>query len=395
MVTNLETESAMRAVETPAKARVSTDIFTTMDAARRDWEELSERAIASPYQSFAFLSAWRETIGEKLGVAPFVIVLRDASGRPQALLPLCVEKPAGLRVAAFLGGRDSNFNLPLLRPGARFDETTLRAALREAAKAAQEPPDLFLLKNQPRSFDGLANPLVFADSRPSASFAYGAALPESVDALAARQSKDTRKKLRKKEARLAEMGELSYEHCVTGARAGDIVDALIAQKTARLAEMGVADDFDAEATRRLLQRLSESGESSGLELHALSVGGRVVATYAGLAHAGRFSGMLNSFEADEEIARSSPGDLLLHALMRDLVTRGFTRFDLGVGEARYKNAVCDETIELYDTLLPVSLRGAAFATLLSAYLQLKRQVKQTPVLAKAHAQLRRALRGRE
>jgi CelD/BcsL family acetyltransferase involved in cellulose biosynthesis len=71
---------------------------------------------------------------------------------------------------------------------------------------------------------------------------------------------------------------------------------------------------------------------------------------------------------------------LLQALLRNLVSRGFTHFDLGVGEARYKNAVCDETIELCDVVVPVTLKGALAAPLLATFVAAKRKIKQNPSL---------------
>ncbi|QGM99250.1 GNAT family N-acetyltransferase [Methylocystis parvus] len=376
-------------VLTEIPVRATTDAFPRLSDARDLWLELSERAAISPYQTYSFASAWFETIGRAEGVRPFIIVERDHLGRPRALLPLCVQTRAGCDIAQFLGGRESNFNLPLLAPGARYDGAGLRALLLKAARAAQSVPDLIYLRNQPRRFDAFDNPLAFPDARPSASFAYGTTLPARVEELAARLSKDARKKLKKKEARLAEMGALSYEHGVAGTRALDVIETLIRQKTARFSDMGVVDSFERRRVRAFLDRLLDQKGDGALELHALSVGGRIAATYAGIVRGGRFSGMLNSFEMDEELARSSPGDLLLHALMRNLVSRGMTHFDLGAGEARYKNAVCDETIELCDVIMPVSTRGMALAPAFSAYLQLKRRVKQNPALSGAYFRAKR------
>jgi CelD/BcsL family acetyltransferase involved in cellulose biosynthesis len=105
---------------------------------------------------------------------------------------------------------------------------------------------------------------------------------------------------------------------------------------------------------------------------------------------GRFSALANSYDTDEEIARCSPGDILLRAVMRDLVERGFAYFDLGVGEARYKEAVCDETIALYDLVMPVTTRGALAAPLLRIFLDCKRRVKQTPWLSRLSERARRS-----
>lgn len=363
------------------------EVFTCFAEARADWLALARDATISPYQSFGFLSAWQETVGRAEGVTPFLIVARDPAGRPTALLPMGV-KDKGIRIGLFLGGREANFNLPLLRPGAGHDEASLRALLRDAARHAPAPPDVIFLRNQPRRFESFDNPLVFASAKPSASFAYGVTLPHTPGELTARLSKDSRKKLRRKEARLAELGEIAYEHQARGARAGEIVDALLAQKAARFSNIALGDAFARCDLPRLLNMLRERDEDGALELHALSVGGRIVATYAGVVRGGRFSAMLNSFEMDEGIARCSPGELLLHALMRNLAARGMTHFDLGAGEARYKSAVCDETIALYDEILPISPRGIAAAPLLSGYLRLKRRIKRTPVLARSYYRLR-------
>ena len=87
---------------------------------------------------------------------------------------------------------------------------------------------------------------------------------------------------------------------------------------------------------------------------------------------------------------STPGEILLTALLENLGRRGFTHFDLGIGEAPYKDAVCDEAIELYDTVLAVSPAGALVAPLLRASLACKRSVKQTPWLLRWFERLRRA-----
>ncbi|WP_051133981.1 GNAT family N-acetyltransferase [Methylocystis sp. ATCC 49242] len=395
MVSNPETPGNAELATEPVSARPFTiDVIDNIADTRAAWVELSAVATTSPYQSCLFLSTWFDTVGREERLEAFIIVARDATGSPRALLPFAIDTRGPLRIAMFLGGRESNFNLALLRSGCRFDEKSIRALLRDAARRAANPPDVYYLRNQPRRFEGIENPLAFAGAMPSASFAYGVALPATEAELAARLSKESRKKLRKKEARLAEMGELRYEHRQTGPRAQEILNALIDQKSARFADMGVGGVFDGVGMREMLRRLSvETGEGS-LELHALSVDGRIVATYAGLTRGGRFSALLNSFDMDEEVARCSPGDLLLHALMRDLVARGMTYFDLGAGEARYKNAVCDETIELCDTVTPASWKGVVAAPLLVIFLRAKRRIKQTPALARVFSRLRRLLRGR-
>jgi CelD/BcsL family acetyltransferase involved in cellulose biosynthesis len=366
MVTNLETLAE--------REQSSFEVFDRLPDSREDWAVLFKIATASPYQNYDYVAAWFETIGTARQLKPMIVVARDGAGRPLALFPLATRRAAGLRVAEFLCGGESNFNLGLFRPGAAFDPRRLLLA---AARSRADSPDLFYLRNQPRRFGAFENPLTGGDVNPSPSFAYGATLPVSVAALDAQLSKASRKKLRKKERRLTELGALVFEHAANGARAREIVAALIAQKSTRLASRGVDGVFAEPEMRSFIERVCDAG---ALEAHALSLSGRIIATYFGLARNGRFSGLANSFDMDEEIARCSPGDILLHAVLRDLVSRGFECFDLGVGEAPYKEAVCDEAIELFDLVIPVTSRGALAAPVFRSLINCKRLVKQTPWL---------------
>jgi CelD/BcsL family acetyltransferase involved in cellulose biosynthesis len=392
MVTKLQTYVAEGARSLrPASLRVA--VHAAPAKARDVWEALYAAAPASPYQAYAFNAAWMATLGRARGEEAFIVAATDDAGRPAALLPFVIRRCGPLRIARFACGSESNFNLPLLADAAR-DAKTAQALLIEAAKATTPAPDLFFLCNQPKRFDGSDNPLVADDAVPSPSFAYGAALPAEVAALEARFSKDSRKKLRKKETRLVQSGALLYEHAATGAAARDIIEALLRQKAARLAARGVASQIGDAAMRDFLLQLLDAAPQSGVEVHALRHSGEIVAAYVGLARGARFCAMLNSFTMDEEIARSSPGDLLLHALLRNLIARGFTHFDLGAGEARYKDAVCDETIELYDSLIAVTPLGALAGGSLRFLQRAKRYVKQTPWLFDALNGLRRRLKGR-
>ena len=316
-----------------------------------------------------------------------IVVARDQTGRPLALLPFAIAKSGPLRVAMFLCGRECNFNLGLFRRDVEFDRCSALSLLKDAAIRSPRP-DLYLLRNQPKQFGGMDNPLLFSHFQPSPSSGYGTILPSDAISLESRSSKETRKKLRKKEARLSELGELTYEHNASGARAKAILDTLIAQKSKRLKTANVASNLQERSFEAFLTRIAPLEDEGALELHALTLSGRIVATYAGLTHAGRFSAMLNSYDMNEDIARCSPGDLLLHALLRNLISRGFTHFDLGAGEARYKNAVCDETIELHDTILPITAKGISAAPAISLALRLKRKAKRTPWMSRVVATVR-------
>ena len=99
--------------------------------------------------------------------------------------------------------------------------------------------------------------------------------------------------------------------------------------------------------------------------------------------------MFISYEAEAEIARCSPGEILLNEIVRDLIERRFTTFDLGVGEARYKAHCCETEEPLFDSFVATNLAGRALGAALLGRQRAKRLVKQSPSIWKLVSRLRR------
>ena len=219
------------------------------------------------------------------------------------------------------------------------------------------------------------NPLALLDHQASPSAAYGTGLPEKAETLfAAKLSKDARKKLRKKESRLAASASLTHRVAVTPEEQATILEAFLAQKIERFRARNIASDFGSPAMRAFIEAAS-APNGRGLELHALYADERIVAVYGGASWQGQWSGMFNAFDTSDEIAKASPGDLLLMKVIAKACADGLTRFDLGIGEARYKAALCDETIPLFDARFAVTLRGRIATDVHAMRQRIKRGVK--------------------
>lgn len=346
------------------------------------WAELETIAPCSAYQTQAFARAWLATLGQDL--TPLFIAAKDHEDRVVALFCLGIETLGPLRRAIFLGAKDSNFNLGLFRTPQSFTRADIEALFKQAARQlGNAAPDIFLLLNLPYQWAGVPNPLALLPHQKSPSFAYGTLLPrEAEQFFSAKQSKERRKKLRKKEARLAEIGAQRHLTNDDEETARKILDAFISQKTARCEAQAIDVDFGDPCRQRFFERLGvpRDGQSPVLEVHALACGEKIIAVFGGLPHRDTFSGMVMSFDADPDIARSSPGELLLLKAIATQCARGVTRFDLGIGEADYKTTYCETTIELFDVIMPATLRGRLFAPLLRLQLRLKRLIKHNPQL---------------
>jgi CelD/BcsL family acetyltransferase involved in cellulose biosynthesis len=361
------------------------DVFLSLGEARRDWAELEAVSPASPYQAFAFADAWFATIGAARHASQFIVVARDAGGAPLALLPLLRRSFGPLGVVEFIGGKHANFNLALFPPGRGWSAEALLSLLAAAAGRAEARVDLYAFLNQPCDWQGRPNPLAALGGRPSPSFGYKSELPPDFEAWrAARHSRATRKKLRQKAGRLATMGEVSHIIARDQAEAERTLDALIAQRQERARAAGSLDasaSAEAQAFLRQLSTPAPAGARSIMELHALMLDERIVATFAALCGRDRLSGLVVSYEADREIARCSPGELIVQEVVRSAISRGFTTFDLGVGEARYKDECCEATEPLFDTFIATSPLGRLAAFLYDVERRVKRTVKRSPRLS--------------
>ncbi|MGL4975348.1 MAG: GNAT family N-acetyltransferase, partial [Bosea sp. (in: a-proteobacteria)] len=111
-------------------------------------------------------------------------------------------------------------------------------------------------------------------------------------------------------------------------------------------------------------------------------------------HRTRFSGMATSFEMGGEIAKTSPGEILLVDLIKRKCLSGIEVFDLGVGDARYKTTICDEKDDLVDSFFTVTVKGRAYAHFSRWKRALKGAIKQNPTALKIAQRASGLLSGR-
>ena len=381
---------AWRAAAGSPRAFAAVEVFDTLAAARDAWDEIARTAPASPYQRFAFVRQWLETIGAARRVTPMIVVARDAASEVAALLPLGTLSYRGLRLAAFLGGKDTNYNLGLFRPGPVWSLDEIRSLLAAAAQLTTPGVDAFLLVNQPTAWEGAPHPLAVLPSQPSLGAGYKSVLPDDFSLwFDSHLSKKAQKKLRNKVRHLELKGPILWRRVDDAPEIERVLAAFHAQKSARLGARRITNAYEESAARQFLRELALSDAAGGrsLELHALSVGERIVATFGGLPAGDRISGLFVSFDGDPEIAQSSPGNLIIQAVIRDAIARGFKTFDLGAGDARYKLEVCETEERLVDSAFAVTVPGRLASLLFLAKQRMKRRVKDSPRLAAWFARL--------
>ena len=369
------------------------EVFDDFARAERDWRRLEATCAASPYQTFAFCSAWMATIGATEGATPLIAIARARGGEPIALLPLQRRRFGPLNVASFQGGRMANYQFGLFREPDSWARADVVPLLQRIAGRARV--DLFVFAQQPLAWRGRVNPLRELGGAPSPSFAYATRLDDDYSAwLAAHYSADARKKRRAKTRKLGALGPLTAARAATPAARRAAFEAFLAQKRARMAALALPDEFEDPAMRAFVALLGgvESDEpEAGFDWFVASAGERIVSVFAGLERAGRLSGLLFSHDMAPEVAIGSPGEWLTHALVEDGIARGLEAIDFGVGEARYKAEICEIAEPQFDTAFATTAIGAAGALAFRWGRALKRHIKHSPRLFDAARAVQRLI----
>jgi CelD/BcsL family acetyltransferase involved in cellulose biosynthesis len=367
-------------------ARTKVEILTQFSKAESLWcEMVQRRAICSRYQHYSWMSNWWNHIGNTGGATPHITVLRNEAGEPALLLPLLRKRVGPIHVGYFLGGKHTNFNLPVWRPDLLKDPAAGLSTLIDGLRTQGPRIDLLILLNQPETWLGAANPMMQLAHAASPSQAYGGALQADFDALRKeRMGSSSRKKLGQKERQLAAaVGPVSYLKAQTPNEINRVLEVFFKQKGARMRELGLSDAFDAPGVKEFVTAAAhEIDTDTGkpvIELFAALVGDTIIATFGGVVANGRFSGMFNSM-AGAEFRDYSPGELLLTHVVKNCCERGLDRFDLGIGEAAYKRVYCGEAEPLYDSIVPITAAGQVAAPLWRSGLVLKSQVKKSKTM---------------
>jgi CelD/BcsL family acetyltransferase involved in cellulose biosynthesis len=367
------------------------EVHSSMEEISDAWKALEAEGYATPYQTFDWTRTWVKTLCKPAGLEPRFIHAVDNNGKTAAILPVGLSKSLLGTKAIFLGGKHSNFNMMLFSQSAMMDLSESALAMILTSAAVKSGIDCYHFVHQPYVWKGYDNPLLRLPNKPSANTAYRADLLADGDSMIrSLMSSESRKKLRNKEKRLGEFGEVKFKKAETPNEIERVLVAFLTQKAARFKNQGLDNPFDSKEAEAFL-RIGSTEANANLPpftVFYLAAGERIVSTLGGTSHAGRMSGMFTSFDDGQEIIRFSPGDLLLFHLVQYLANEGFEMFDLGTGDATYKGDYCKIEEALFDSILPITTKGQVMAKTLSAIYGAKRWIKHNPTALKLVRRLR-------
>ena len=372
------------------------DILGSLEDAEHIWRSFERAALMSPYQAFDWVATWHRCFGALERVRPLIVVVRHM-GVPSMLLPLGLIDRSGITKCVFLGGKQINYAMPLLSGdwSEAFGSAPAIETVLKKIKQAEPSIDLFAFFNQPRDWHGQKNPMLQLVHKPSPSNSFCVPLRSDYQEFAAgRRSAKSLSKLRRKEEKIArEIGPIRLIEPVTSSEIDWALDLFRSQRLVRFSALGIPDPYQTSQGRQFLREATLGGEGQGqgtLRWFVLMAGDTPIATFAGTQTGRHFSGFINSM-LDGDFAKYSPGEVLLIAVLRRLCAEGVEWFDLGIGEARYKEQWCDVD-PLVDAVVPMSTRGRLVMDVIRRMRGMKRSIKQNTAVFSSLKRSRAILR---
>lgn len=373
-------------------AKLCVRFYDTFEGAECTWRQLERDASGAVYQRYDWCKAWFDVFGPVLDAHPLIIMV-FLDTKPVMLLPLySVATLFGRRTAQFMGDRHANIRLPLtianpdlrLQLSQRVDDGTVMEKIYKGLKR-NGLTDYLSLGGMPDSFAGVDNILASQSTAACADGVYLGTLRPDFDMLCReRRGGVHMKKLRKKLRILGELGEIEFEKAETGQAVERALDTFFEQKSARLDTIKIDNAFGDDNNRAFLRSIaskSVTGQPGLLEFYTLKLNGSIVAVFAGGRFGNSFSGAINSMTIDEPVVRKSPGEIVLHHLIKSLCADGITSFDLGLGDAEYKRGWCDRA-GLREITHPITQAGQLVQIVESAGNFLRTTILSHPITAK-------------
>jgi CelD/BcsL family acetyltransferase involved in cellulose biosynthesis len=357
------------------------------------WRGLEDRQqFSTPYQRFDFLSPWQRRVGEREGLQPFLVIAYDAEQRPLLLLPLTLGLQFGARIAGFMGGKHSTFNMALwnreFAAGATADDLdTLISAIGKRSEA-----DVLALSQQPLRWRDLPNPMALLPHQPSANDCPLMTIEPNTPP-ADRISNSFRRRLKGKERKLQTLPGYRYDVAATEADVKRLLDWFFRVKPLRMAEQQLPNVFADPGIEDFIRAACMAPVADGghaIDIHALECDDEVIAIYAGVADGHRFSMMFNTYTMSDH-ARYSPGLILMRNIVDHYAERGYRAIDLGIGSDDYKKLFCKSDEPIFDCFIPLSLRGRLAAAAMSGLVSAMHMVKHNQALFQIAQRVRGAL----
>lgn len=360
-----------------AKACLTPHIIADYAELRALWSSCD--ALYGNAQSFEWINTWRDHVNTD----SFVAVLRMGNV-PVLMLPLEPVIVGGTHILRYPGGTHANCNFPWLNRSLAhtIDDASVDALVVAIGKQKPEA-DVISLTRQLPSLSTFSNPLLRLKSEKNHNPVLTASLDAGFDAVLKHgNAKRKLKKHRQHERRYNENGGWRIYTPDCGRESDQILDIFFTLKAHRFRQMGIKNPFADSAIQAFFKELFGDAigrEKTDFELKALEVDGKIRSIIGKVFSEDGPTVEFNAI-ADDELVTASPGEFLFFEDIKSSCDTGLSHYSFGIGDEPYKREWCDIEACVYDTVIPLTLKGRAYTVLQFARKKLAAKIKGNPRL---------------
>jgi CelD/BcsL family acetyltransferase involved in cellulose biosynthesis len=355
-------------IDLPPRGRVTSlkvELFAG-NLAAADWPSISDARDLKMYifQSREFLDIWLDTIGKASGIEPYFVVVKDADGRPVFYLPLIIETKFNVRMLRFMDCGVADYNAPIVAADRALSRQEFHEVWADVL-ALLPGVDVIDLKKIASDVEGAVNPLTYLDCTAFGESGHAIVLTRLHDQTDTRRSvARLRRKLQSHAKGLSQVGEPRFIVNPDASEAAPLTERLLELKRRKYQRTSTPDFLTAPGVERFYREMMSPGRLSTIShLSALSIGDTVASAHLGFVGRGRFYYIFPAY--DTQFGRHRVGHLLLQHLIDRSVAQDFAAFDLGIGDASYKNKWATQHLALHSHERAATAAGRV-------YLQMRR-----------------------
>lgn len=354
--------------------------FSSPECISDDWESIQREKTACIYQNYEWVRIASQTLEKENTI---LIITARMNDELHFILPMAIED-GFVKTLRWIGGTHANICSGIFSKA--FLKSEQKDVIRDVFSLINKSIGGIVktqLNNQPFHLNTYKNPMLSLPQQASVNSMYDMDLRDGLDAILDQGSGKRKRKLWRKQNRVAEsMGGYELVSPQSHEDILEAVDEFMTLKGKRLKEMGVQNIFAKKNTIDFFIQMAVSPpEEDGhlFKIFQLKIQDKTRAMYALGIDGDYCQAYVNAVEYDE-FSDHSPGEMILYAMIEQLIADGYAKFDLGVGDERYKRSWCPGKHPLFDTNIALSLSAQPIIFGLRVKNKVKRYVRNNPQL---------------
>jgi CelD/BcsL family acetyltransferase involved in cellulose biosynthesis len=332
-------------------------VLDSIDEAQTIWRSFERRAVASPFQTYGWLSNWYANVGHPTGVSPVIVFGYDQSERLVLLMPLGVGQAKGPRTLAWLGDGLAGYNAPLVDPALlqSFSPQAVDAIWQRIIDHVGSI-DILRLRRQPRMLGQFHNPFVHGARVSGAGGGRLLVLPSTWTEFAAEHIGEGRRTGADCGRYLRQRGRLTIGLSLPVQARSRVVEKILAVARSQTGKQSRRNPLQQAGVGAFFKAMALSESTGFLNVSAVNVDDEMIAGSIGYVHGNRYYLAVTSIEASDDGVAAER--LLCEELIRSCIVQGIKSIDF-LGGTPAVPQWTGRPAPLYEAISGCSLTGQA------------------------------------